>query len=237
MYSEVVLLHGVEDLDALTVLSFDITGISNLTAHLCVERSAVKHKLEEFLVFLLDGALLEEAGAGDAEGVVTLKHYIGLIEHHPVSEFVGGGVAGALLLLLKLYVEVLDVYGEALFCGNQFRKVYGEAVGVVEYKGVRSGNDLGRGVFGHIVLKHPDTAVQGAQEGVFFLLDNVGDKRLLGLELRIGFSHIGHKLGDEAAKERLREAKEGVAVTHCAAEDAADNVAGLHVGRKLAVGD
>ena len=175
--------------------------------------------------------------AFDAEGIVAHEFHIGLLEDHPVSEFVGGGVAGALLLLLKLYVEVLDVYGEALFCGNQFRKVYGEAVGVVEHKGVSSGDDLCGGVLGHIVLKHPDTAVQGAQEGVFFLLDNVGDKRLLGLELRIGFSHIGHKLGDEAAEEGLREAKEGVAVTHCTAEDAADHIACLHVGRKLAVGN
>ena len=82
-----------------------------------------------------------------------------------------------------------------------------------------------------------DTAVQGAQEGVFFFLDDVGDKLLLGGQLRISFSHVCNQLGDETAEERLREAKEGVAVTHCAAEDAADNVAGLHVGRKLAVGD
>ena len=237
MDGEVVLLDGVQDLDALAVLALDEAGITYLAAHLSVERSAVEDQLEEFLVLLLHGALLQQVHALDAQGVIAHEFYIGLLEDHPVAELVGGGVAGAFLLLLQLHVEALDVYGVALFGRDQFREVDGEAVGVIEHEGVGAGHHLGSGVLGHVVFEHADTAVQGAQEGVLFFLDHIGDELLLGLQFGIGLAHIGHQLGDEAAEEGLGEAQEGVAVAHGAAQDAADDVAGLHVGRQLAVGD
>ena len=234
---EVVLLHGVQDLDAFPVLALNVAGITYLAAHLGIERRAVKDQLEVFLVLLLYGALFQEVRPFHAQGIIALEEDVRLLEHHPVAKLVGSGVAGAFLLLSKLHVEAFQVHCIAFFGGDEFREVDGEAVSVVQHKGIGPGNHLGGGVFVHVVFQHADAAVQGAQESVFFFLDYAGDEFLLGLELRIGASHIGHQLGDEAAQEGLREAQEGVAVADGAAEDAANHVAGLHVGRQLAVGN
>ena len=234
---KVVLLHRVQDLDALAVFALDEAGVTHLAAHFGVEGGAVENQLEVFLVFLFDGTLFQQVGAIDAERVVAFKDHVGLFEHHPVSEFVGGGVAGTLFLLLELYVEAVQVYLIAFFRGNQLRQVDGKAVSVVQDEGIRTGHRLGGGVFGHVVFQHANTPVQGTQEGVFFFLDDAGNQFLLGFQFGIGVSHIGHQLGNEAAEEGLAETQEGVAVPDRAAQDAADDVAGLYIGRQLAVGD
>ena len=63
------------------------------------------------------------------------------------------------------------------------------------------------------------------------------DELLLLRNLGIGLAHVVHKLLHKLAEEGLVESEEGVTVADGAAQDAADDVARLDVGRKLAVGD
>ena len=239
MDGEVVFLHRIEDGNSLTAFALDAAAVSHLAAHFGIEGRVVEHQLEVFLVFLLHGALAQQPGPLHLKGVIPLEgHFLVTVgEDRPVSELVGGGVTGALFLLLKLRIETFQVHLVAFFGSDELRKVDGEAIGVIEHEGVGAGDHPGVGIFGHVVFQHADAAVQGAQEGVFLLADDILDEFLLGGELRIGLAHIGHQLRDEAAEERLGKAQESVTVADGAAQDAADDVAGLHVGRELPVGD
>ena len=238
VYGKVVLLDGVEDLYLLSGSRNCDAGVAYLAAHLSVERSAVEYELEHLLVLLHHLAALEELRAGLLDGVVARElHVLALIVDGPVAEFVGGGVARAFLLLAEFHLEAVQVHLVALLAGNQFGEVDGEAEGVVEHEGVHSGDHLAGGVLGHIVVQELDAAVEGAQEGEFLFADDALDEFLLGLQFGIGVAHVVDELGNQPAEEGLAEAEEGVAVAHCAAKDAADDVARLHVGRKLTVGD
>ena len=116
MDREVVLLDGVEYADALAVLALEESGVSDLTAHLSVERSTVEHELEHFLVLLDDGALLEQESSVHLGGVEADElDFLAAMVLHPVAESIGGGVAGALLLLAELLLESVHVDRKSVF--------------------------------------------------------------------------------------------------------------------------
>ena len=235
---KIVLLDAVEYADALAAGVGDGAGIAYLAAHLAVERCAVEHELQHFLVLLDYGAALKQEGAFEGGGVVSGElHILALVVHCPVAESVGGGVAGAVFLLLEFHLEAFVVNGEAALGGDEVGKVDGESVGVVQAESVGTGDELGSLVFCHAVVKQLDTAVQGAQEGHFFFSDDRLDELLLCGELGVSLTHIGYELGHQAAEERLVEAQEGIAVADCTAQDPADYVTCLDVGRELTVGD
>ena len=235
---QVVFLDGVEDGDLLAALGLDPARVTDLAAHFRIERGAVEDQLEEGLVLLLDDTLLQKGGTFDDGGVIAEEFdFLAAAELGPVAEFVGGGGAGTLLLLGQFGLEAVQVDGVAALGGDQFGQVDREAVGVIEDEGVGAGNLLGAGGFGHIVVQHADAAVEGAQEGHLLFTDDAFDQFLLGRKFRIGTAHVGDQLGNEAAEERLGKTEEGIAVADGAAQDAADDIAGLDVGRQLAVGD
>ena len=237
MHREVVFLDGVQDGYLLAVGGNDVAGVPYFTSHLAVERSAVEDELEHLLVLLHHLAVLEQTGSRSGGLVIAGEMALALAEFGPVAELVGGGIAGTLLLLAELHLEAFEVYGVAVFGCDKLGKVDWEAVGVVEHEGVHSADYLGVGGLGHVLVHELDSAVQGAQEGIFLFADDGFYEFLLADELRVGFAHIADKLRHEAAQERLAEAEEGVTVAHCTAQDAADHIAGLVVARQLAVGN
>ena len=238
MDGELVLLDGVEDLYRFSVGGGNGAGVAYLSAHLSVERGAVEDQLQHLLVLLHHGAALEELCALEDGAVVAGKlHVLAVVVDRPVSKAVGGGVAGAVFLLLELLAKAFKVDGIATLGGNEFRKVDGESEGVVQLERVAAGDDLGGGVALHAVVQKLDAAVQRAQERELLLADDGLDELLLGGELGVGVAHIVHQLLHEHAEERLVEAQEGVAVAHGTAEDPADDVSRFDVAGELAVGD
>ena len=234
---EVVLLDGVADAHLLPVFRHEHSGVADLAAHLPVERGAVEDELEHLLVLLHHGPLLEEQGAGGLGLVVAGElHVLAVVVDGPVAEAVGGGVAGPLLLLAELHVEVVDVDLVAVLCGDEFGEVDGEAVGVVEPESVGSGDRPAVGGAREALVEQLDSAVEGAQEGHLLLAQHVLYELLLLCDFGVGGSHVVHELVHQAAEEGFGESEEGVAVAHGAAQDAAYHVAGLDVGGQLSVG-
>ena len=89
----------------------------------------------------------------------------------------------------------------------------------------------------HVNAQQLYSLVKGAQEAVLLLFDDLGDELLLCAELRIGAAHLAHKHGDELIHEGALLVEERVGIAHGAAQDAADDVAGLGVAGELRVGD
>ena len=146
-------------------LGYDFSGVADLAAHLCIERSAVEDQLEHSLVLLLHGALFQETAALELKCVVTDEFgLLAFMEYGPVPEFVGGSIAGPFLLLEKLCVEAFHIHGIAVLRSDKLGKVDRESVGVVQDEGIHSRDGLGRGVLGDIFVHQPDSAVQGPQE-------------------------------------------------------------------------
>ena len=235
---KVVLLDCVEDLDLLAALGDDDSGVAHLSAHLRIERCAVEDQLEHSLVLLLHGTLLEKLHAIKLEVVVAEEGlFLTVIVDRPVPELVGCGVTRPVLLLLELLAESLHINSIAFLRSDQLSQVDRESVGIVEDEGVLSRDCLRGGVLGDVVVHQSDSAVESPQEGHLLLTDHALNQFLLFGDLRIGLSHISHKLRHQRAEERLVEPEERVAVAYRAAQDPSDDIAGLHVGRQLTVGD
>ena len=143
MDCKAVFLDGVEDIDPFAG-GLDISGISYLAAHLSVERSFVEDELEHLLVLLNNGTLPEEFGSLDSRIVIADEKRVSFRILYPVAEFVCGSVAGALFLLLELYIEAVQVYCIAVLACDQLGKVDRETVGIVEDKCVYSSSLIPR---------------------------------------------------------------------------------------------
>ena len=116
MDCEIVLLYGVEDVDSLSAFRLDISGITDLSSHLRIERSAVEHELEHCLVLLLYGALLDEADTVNVSVVVAEEFlFLAIVVLDPVAEFVGSGLSCPFLLLLELGIELFQIDCIAFF--------------------------------------------------------------------------------------------------------------------------
>ena len=94
----------------MSVSTFHSSGVSNLAAHFAIERSPVEDELKHFPVLLNHGPVLKKLCALHGNAVVTRElHVFALVVNGPVTEAVGGGVAGTVLLFLELHVEALEV--------------------------------------------------------------------------------------------------------------------------------
>ena len=91
--------------------------------------------------------------------------------------------------------------------------------------------------FGGVFFEAFDAAGEGAEEGLFLFEDDALYEFLLLLQFGELVSELADEGGDEGVQEGFGEAEEGVAVADGAAQYAAYDVAGLDVGRQLAVGD
>ena len=81
------------------------------------------------------------------------------------------------------------------------------------------------------------TLVERAQEGFFLLLHHAGNERLLSLQFGEGVAHLLDERGQQLVEESLFLSEERVGIAHGAAQDAADNIAGLGIRWQLTVGD
>ena len=238
MNRQVVLLHGVEDLDSLAVLGLDISGVSYLTSHFSVERSAVEHELNHLLILLFHRSVAGETCAVNFREVVAEElHIVAVVELNPVSELVGGGVAGSVLLLLQLGLKSFKVNGISFLGGYELAQVNRESESVIERERILSLDHLCVGAFLHNAVNQLDAPVKCAKERHFLFPYDLLDESLLESDFRIELTHIAHELAHETAEERFSEAEEGVAVAHGAAKDSADDITRLHIGRKLSVGN
>ncbi len=262
VYGQVVLLNRIHNPYALAVGGCEPAGVADLAAHLAVERSAVENELATLLVLGLDYPRSGQNRLFHAEAVVAEElHIIARNIFAPVAVLCVGGVAGAFLLLQKLHVELLHVYGISVFGGYEQTQVEREAVGVVERERIhsaddlRGGNNLTPGRFRaragnattttnavrahllHYAFNQPYAPVERPQERHFLFAYDPLDERLLGGEFGIGLAHILHKLLHETAEEGLAEAEESVAIPDRTAQNPAGDIARLHVGGQLSVGD
>ena len=107
---EVVLLDCVHDLDLLAALRKDVSCISYLTTHLCVERSALKYELEQCLVLSLHCTMTCELNSLEVCAVVTNElDAVAVCELYPVTRLYGCSVTSSVFLLLELCLEFLEV--------------------------------------------------------------------------------------------------------------------------------
>ena len=238
MNRQVVFLHGVENLDSLAVLTFNISRVTDLTSHFSVERSAVEDKLNHLLILLFHRSVAGETRAVNFREVVAEElHTVAMVELNPVSKLVGGGVAGPVLLLLQLGLKSFKVNGISFLGGYELAQVNRESESVIERERILSLDHLCVGAFLHNAVNQLDAPVKCAKERHFLFPYDLLDESLLECDFRIELTHIAHELAHETAEERFSEAEEGVAVAHGTAKDSADDIAGLHIGRKLSVGD
>ena len=233
-----VLLLGGHHGDAL-VGTLDVADVADLAARIAVEGRAVEDQL-------VGGASLggHAAVAGDVHRVgerVVARENTLLERHelHPVVRIAGRGVARALLLRLQLLLEGLQVDADALFAGDQLRQVDRETERVVEFEGILARDErlaLAARALDDAV-EQVDARGERAQERRLLLLDDLLDERLLRLQLGELATHLLDQPGHEFADRRLRKAEVGIAVAHGAAQDAADDIAGLDVRGQLPVGN
>ena len=239
-----VLLLGVEHADGLLVV-YEHTGIAYLTAHLAIERSLVEDSLVDNTLLLLHLAVLDDAAAVlcvvvSYEGAEFLAgKFLGLANDVPVAHLHLSSVAGTSLLLLHLGIETSLVHGHAVFAADKFGQVQGETEGIKQGECLLA-SDLciasGTSLLDNTV-EQTDTILQSAQETVLLLLHNLHDEILLSYEFGEGTAHLLCQSGNEGVHECLLLTQEGIAVAHCTAQDAADNVTSLGIGGQLTVGN
>ena len=233
----VVLALGVDDLHGL-LFRDEHALVANLATHLAIERRLVEHEFVERVLLLCDLAVAQYV-AGVFRVVVAHELLFALAQFHPVGALHLGGVAGAVLLLLHLGVELVDVHRQAVLAADELSQVEREAVGVEQTEGVGAGE---HGLLVSLQLVHGtvqqvDATLQRAQERVFLLFHDAADELLLGLQFGEGVAHLFNQYGQQLVEESFLLAEERVGIAHGTAQDAANHVAGLGVRRQLAVGN
>ena len=142
-------------------------------------------------------------------------------------------------MLLHANVKALLIDGHTLLATNQLSEVERETECVEECECLFAGYlrlACGFCVVYH-TLKQTDSVLQCAQERRLLFLYYLHDKLLLCWQLRESVAHLLYQYWYELIDERLLLVKEGIAVAHCTAQYATDNVSGLCVGWQLTVGN
>ena len=126
---QIVLLLGIHHFDGFELVH-QYTGVAYLTAAFGVERSLVQYNLIQGLVLLLHLAVAQH---GCLVFRIVISHEFGstFFQCNPVTGLHGGGITGALFLLLHFGVKLLDVGSHAVFAENQFRQVERETEGII----------------------------------------------------------------------------------------------------------
>ena len=240
VHGEAVLALRVDDVDGLK-LADDDALVAHLSAHLGIERCLVQHNLVVGLLLLHDAAVAQDAAFVFSVvpayeltlGGRTAEHILPVIGLH------GGGIAGALLLLLHLGVETGFIHGEVVLAADELGEVEGEAVGVEEREGFGAADlALAGGLrVGHHLVEELDARLQRAQEALFLFLHHLVDEFALCHQLGVGLAHLLSERGQQQVHERALLTQECVGVAHSTAQDATDDIARLGVGGQLAVGN
>ena len=121
MYALTVLALGVDDVDGLGLVA-DNTAITYLTTHLTIEWSIVEYQLVELVLLLCNLAVAHDVALVFCI-VVANKLLLTLGKLYPVAVLNSCSIAGALLLLLHLHVELLLVNGKTILTTDKLSKV------------------------------------------------------------------------------------------------------------------
>ena len=211
--------------------------IADLTTHLGIERSDREYYLIEFLPLLLHLAVAEYL-CGHRCLVISDKLGLTLAHLYPVGGLDGGSIAGTGLLGLHLGVELLLVEGHAVLLKDELGEIEGESVCIIEHKGILARNLGLSGSTGGTdgVVENRDTFVEGTEERVLLLLDDLHYQLALCGNLGISLAHRVDEGVDQLIHECLLLVEEGICIAHGAAKDAADDISGLGIAGELRVG-
>lgn len=187
MYGQVVFALGIDNVYSFAALRSQFTGITYLTTHLGIERRNRKHQLVIVLVFLANLTIAQDFGIAGKK-VVAHKLRLTFAQHHPVAGLHGSSIARTLFLLLHTTVENLNIDFQPVFFQNKLGQVEGEAVGIVQDKGIVAADAVfsGGSRIGHHLVEQAYTRREGTQKSLFLLLDNLLDEYLLGSQFGIG---------------------------------------------------
>ena len=250
-----VALGGLFDLRDLQlgIAAADVAVVSDLTAHLGIERGTVQH--DQHALLALTGfvggngvvQLLAVRQGNDLGGLgqdlvaVKLGRLGGQLAEQvgaPAGDILGKALgAGALTLLGHFHMEGCFVHAHASLGGDLAGQVEGEAEGIVQLEHLSAGQNLLVDVLeaAHHTVQDVQTGVDGATKAqllgaddlldVAFMLAQLGVTGLAGLDDGID------QLGQEGAVDAQH-----TTVAGGAAQQAAHNVAATLVGGQNAVG-
>ena len=226
----------------------DPAGVTDLAAHLAVERGAVEHDLD-LLALLGRGDLLAVPHEGDdgaaVQVVVVVAVEDGLVE--PVGER-GPHVVGlaprvavrrgarTLLLGVHRAVERVHVNLVTGALGDLAREVDGESVGVVQLERDLAGQDVALAQLVELRLEHGLAGVQRGAEALLLRGDDAVHEGLVLHELVVVLAHDALDLVGVLGQERALDAEQA-SVVDGAAEQAAQHVAAALVRGQDAVRD
>ena len=232
-----VLSLGVDNFHGL-VLRNEYTLVTDLSTHLTIEWCVVEYQFIESALLLGDLTVAQDVAFVFAI-VVAHELLFASLQFHPVAIFNGSSIAGAFFLLLHLYVEAVLIDGEAIFAADEFRQVEGESIGVEEFEGIGTSQFcLSLSLQGcHTVVEHADTAVEGAEEGIFLFLDDAGDELTLCWQFGIGFSHFSNQSRNEFVNEGFLLIQESIGKTNGTTEYTANDITCLGIAGQLSVCD
>ena len=237
VHTLVVLTLGVDHLDGIQFVHKH-TAVADLTTHLTVERCVVEHEFVERVLLLRHLAIAQDVAS--VFGIVVAHELLFAFgQLYPVGVLHSGGIAGAVLLLLHLYIELVDVHRQAVLAADKLGEVERETIGVEQAEGRCTIEDglLVSLQLVHSAVEQVDAALQCAQERVFLLLHDTADELLLCLQFGECIAHLLDEHGQEFVEEGFALTKERIGVAHSAAQDAADDVAGFSIRGQLAVGN
>ena len=197
MYALVVFALGIDDVDGL-ILVAEYTAVTYLSTHLTIEWCGVEHELIELVLLLGDLAIAQDVTV--VFGVVVAHELLFTsLKLRPVAVLNGSGIAGTLLLLLHLDVELFLVNGKAILTTDEFCEVEGETVGIEQAESLNTIQlvlALSLEIC-HSLVKQGNTLVECAQEAVFLFLDDLGNQLLLSFQFREGIAHLMNEGGNE----------------------------------------
>ena len=249
-----VALRGLFDLCDLQlgIAADQIAVVSNLTAHLGVERGVVQHNQNA----VLDLARL--IGGNGIDQLLTVRQCqnLGLLAQGLIAVKAGGRCrqlteqvrapagdilsqtlgTGALTLLGHFDVEGGLIHGKACFSGNFAGQVEGETEGIVQLEGLDAGQNLLMGLLqmAHHTGQNVQTSVNRAAKAQLLGTDDLLDIGLMLAQLGVtgltGLDNRVHQFGQEGTVDAQH-----TAVAGSAAQQAAHNVAAALVGGQDAV--
>ena len=139
MDNKTVLLLGSDNLNLLVSIC-DIADITNLTTRVTIEWGVVEYKLIRGVVLALYTTIASDA---DICLKVVVADKLALLDRDnllPVVDILLCSITRTLLLHLQLLLKLLDIDLNALLLSDKLRKVDGEAVGIIQNKGILTRN-------------------------------------------------------------------------------------------------
>ena len=137
--SEVVFLDGIDNVYLFATLRKNVSCVTHLTTHLCIERRTLKHELIHSLVLCLNCTVAGKLNSLELCVIITKElDVVTVCKFNPVTRLDRSCITSSVLLLLKLCLEALDINLVALLRSDEFRQVDWESECIVKHKSILS---------------------------------------------------------------------------------------------------